>query len=127
MTWKKILCAMDYSDSSKAAFRAAVDLAGKLRSELTLLHVGKGAEAELEVYRSDAQKAGIAHVHAVIDEGDPAGRIVDRAEKGAFDLVVMGTRGRTGRAASLAGSVAETVVRRSHCPVLTLHEGTKRG
>ena len=123
--WKKIVCAVDFSDQSKAALRAAIDLAGRVGAELVLLHVGAAAGAELGDLEKAARAAGITRVSSVVEAGDPSARIVDFAEKGGFDLIVMGTHGRTGRLASLVGSVAETVVRRSHCPVLTLHDGWK--
>lgn len=54
--------------------------------------------------------------------GDPAGRIVELAEEENIDLIVMGTHGRTGLKRLLMGSVAEAVVRRAKCPVLTFKE-----
>jgi nucleotide-binding universal stress UspA family protein len=123
IVWKKIVCAVDFSDQSKAALKAAIDLSGKLSAELVLLHVGAVQGSELSELEKQARAAGLTKVSSVVEEGDPSSRIVAFAEKGQFDLVIMGTHGRTGRAASLAGSVAETVVRRSHCPVLTLHDG----
>ena len=53
--------------------------------------------------------------------GKPADSIVAYASEHGIDLIVMGTHGREGLAHMLAGSVAETVVRRASCPVLTLH------
>ncbi|MFC4542343.1 universal stress protein [Halosolutus amylolyticus] len=49
--------------------------------------------------------------------GSPAKEIVDCAEEGAFDHVVMGSRGRSGVSRILLGSVAEVVVRHSSVPV----------
>jgi universal stress protein A len=48
--------------------------------------------------------------------------IVEHAKDGHFDLVVMGTHGRTGLAHLLMGSVAEAVARRAPCPVLTVRQ-----
>jgi len=124
--WKKIVCATDFSDSSEAALLAAIDLASRLHAELVLLHVGAGGEQELEARKQQALKGGVTAVTISTETGDPSTRIVEAADKGKFDLIVMGTRGRTGRAASLAGSVAESVVRRASCPVLTLNDGWKR-
>ena len=50
--------------------------------------------------------------------GSPAQTIVDYAADNQFDLIVMGTHGRTGMAHLLIGSVAERVVRTAGCPVL---------
>jgi nucleotide-binding universal stress UspA family protein len=58
-------------------------------------------------------------VATVVAEGPPVSTIVDFAKTGAFDLIVMGTHGRTGMAHALLGSVAERVVRMAPCSVLT--------
>jgi nucleotide-binding universal stress UspA family protein len=51
--------------------------------------------------------------------GDPAGALVDFAKEEQIDLIVLGTHGRSGLSRLLMGSVAEAVVRRAECPVLT--------
>jgi nucleotide-binding universal stress UspA family protein len=53
------------------------------------------------------------------EAGDPLRKILEVAEEGDYDLVVMGTHGRVGRLHMLLGSVAEGVVRNAPCPVLT--------
>lgn len=62
-----------------------------------------------------------------IEHGEPHERIVSLARDEGFDLIVMGTVGRTGRPLALAGSVAESVVRTSARPVLTVREAAKAG
>jgi nucleotide-binding universal stress UspA family protein len=52
--------------------------------------------------------------------GPPAETIVEVAEREGAELIVMGTHGRTGLARLLMGSVAEEVVRKAKCPVLTV-------
>jgi universal stress protein A len=54
--------------------------------------------------------------------GARAGTIVQSAADNGFDLIVMGTHGRSGVAHLLMGSVAEAVVRGASCPVLTVRE-----
>ena len=54
--------------------------------------------------------------------GDPAAEIVRIAEEEKPEMIVMGTHGRTGLTRLLMGSVAEAIVRRSPCPVLTYRE-----
>ena len=54
--------------------------------------------------------------------GDPAQAISETAEKEGCDLIVMGTHGRTGLTRLLMGSVAEAVVRKAKCPVLTVKQ-----
>ncbi len=46
--------------------------------------------------------------------------LVERAKRAAIDLLVLGTHGRTGLEHALMGSVAERVVRKARCPVLTV-------
>jgi nucleotide-binding universal stress UspA family protein len=57
--------------------------------------------------------------------GDPAVAIVAYAVENGVDLIVMGTRGKTGFERYLLGSVAEKVVRVSPIPVLTIHAGDR--
>ena len=54
--------------------------------------------------------------------GDPAAEVVRIAEEESAEMIVMGTHGRTGLTRLLMGSVAEAIVRRSPCPVLTYRE-----
>ena len=56
--------------------------------------------------------------------GRPADSISDYARTEKFDLIVMGTHGRKGLSHALIGSVAEHVVRKAPCPVLTVREMT---
>lgn len=57
--------------------------------------------------------------------GDPATSIVDLAESEGVDFIVLGSHGRTGLTRLLMGSVAEAVVRRAKCPVLTVKQPDK--
>jgi nucleotide-binding universal stress UspA family protein len=52
--------------------------------------------------------------------GLPADSILDSAKTLPCDLIVMGTHGRRGISHALAGSVAEAVLRKARCPVLTV-------
>jgi nucleotide-binding universal stress UspA family protein len=58
--------------------------------------------------------------HTEIVPGNPAEVIVERARAEGYDLIVVGTHGRTGVSHLLVGSVAEKVVRLAACPVLTV-------
>ena len=58
--------------------------------------------------------------------GDPASEIPRVAKEENVDLIVMGTHGRTGLLRMLMGSVAELVVRRAHCAVLTVRQPETR-
>jgi universal stress protein A len=74
----------------------------------------------LSKFESDARSAGIPIHESFCDLGDPASAIVERAANGGYDLLVLGTHGRTGLSHMLMGSVAEKVVRRAPCAVLTV-------
>jgi nucleotide-binding universal stress UspA family protein len=67
------------------------------------------------------QGAGITVNGNARMEPDVAGTIVARAEETNADLIVMSTQALSGVARALLGSVADAVVRSSHCPVLLLH------
>jgi nucleotide-binding universal stress UspA family protein len=55
----------------------------------------------------------------MLESGEPAHVIAKVAAEGKYDLIVMGTHGRTGLSHMMVGSVAEKVVRLAPCPVLT--------
>ena len=61
-----------------------------------------------------------ATIEYLVADGVPADEIVRAAEDRQCDLIVMGTHGRTGIGRLVMGSVAEEVVRKANCPVLTL-------
>lgn len=56
----------------------------------------------------------------IINEGEPFVEIIKTARKESADIIVMGTHGRAGLEHVLFGSTAESVVRKSTCPVLTI-------
>lgn len=122
--WKNICCPVDFSAPAKRAVQAAADMSHRLGADLTLLHVetagDKWSEEQAQEFKHEAEKHGATNVRLVRHPGDPAARIVEYSKHGGYSLIVMGTHGRTGRAASLVGSVAESVVRHAHCPVLTV-------
>ena len=60
------------------------------------------------------------NVTAEVREGTPFYEIIQFAKENDIDLIVMGTHGHTGLAHLLMGSVAEKVVRKAPCPVLTV-------
>jgi universal stress protein A len=141
--WKKITCAVDMSEPSHVAMEHAVDLARRLRAELTLVHVrsqpvgdsgvlvsSKGvladetarAEETLERWRAEAEGHAGVPVRARIRWGDPVAEIVREASEEESELLVVGTHGRSGISRVALGSVAEGVMRRAPCPVLVLRE-----
>jgi nucleotide-binding universal stress UspA family protein len=142
--WKRICCCVDFSDASRTALEVAADLAKRTGGELTLLHaypvpgytfpdgsvvasptmmqeVAEGAERHLEAWRKDAAGLGPAVVRGVTAIGEPSREIVEHAKVNGVELLVLGTHGRTGLIEhALLGSVAERVVRRAPCAVLTV-------
>jgi universal stress protein A len=90
-------------------------------NEEPLLHwLHKSAVEQLARYRADVEQTGVRVRSALCEAGDPATTILERAHNGHYDLLVLGTHGRTGLSHVLLGSVAEKVVRRAACPVLTV-------
>ncbi len=148
--WKKVLCPIDFSEPARASMQAAAELCRHFDAELTLFHsdqlpgytlpegsvlasprmlqeLADQAEAHLAEWRGMALGMGAPRVETAKGIGDPAVEIVELAREGAFDLIVVGTHGRTGLRHALLGSIAERVVRRAGCPVLTIHpEGQAR-
>jgi nucleotide-binding universal stress UspA family protein len=127
---REILCATDFSASSEAATRVALDYARHFGARLHLLHVAwAGADPKvpplLEGLKEEAAR-GVPILTAV-ESGAPAARIVQYAERHGIDLIVLGTHGRTGVTRALLGSVAERVVRTAPCPVLTVARERHRG
>jgi nucleotide-binding universal stress UspA family protein len=78
------------------------------------------ARRHLDEWKAIAVGLGLATVEAATAVGEPAYEIVTYAKEKAVDLVVVGTHGRTGLTHALMGSVAERVVRKAPCPVLTV-------
>jgi nucleotide-binding universal stress UspA family protein len=140
MNWKKILVPTDFSHLSDQAVGIAAALAREASGTVILLHVeeapvayGAGemyygiAEPDTEALRRMLQDIRVPE-HVTVERhlaaGEPAGSIVRFAEENGVDLIVMSTHGRTGLVRLLMGSVAEEVVRRAKCLVLTLKPKT---
>jgi nucleotide-binding universal stress UspA family protein len=146
MSFRRILCSIDFSDCSRAAMRHAVELAVESRAALTLLHVWQPPvypcagevptipddivqELRIEAGRTLEKWAQEAHVHGAdrlstsLLEGFAWDQIIAVLRNDpAYDLAVLGTHGRTGLKHVLLGSVAEKVVRHAPCPVLVARE-----
>ena len=140
----RILATTDFSPPSDRALEYAYLIASRCGASLHLLHVMEdlvdatsfGAEVFVpdspEVRAAQFMKAQDQLAHRVrADDGEPpratteviegsAARTISRyAADNGFDLIVMGTHGRTGIAHLMMGSVAEQVVRAAPCPVLS--------
>lgn len=138
---KKILAPVDLSSCSRAALEFACKLALPFGAQLEAMFVrplnGVTPGGESAATQSDELAAARAELHRFVmsipgvrpgtiaervETGDAHEQIIRAAESEAFDVIVLGTHGRTGRARSLAGSVAESIVRTSACPVITVRE-----
>jgi nucleotide-binding universal stress UspA family protein len=139
----KILVATDFSSCSETAVTYGRELAAAFGSSVHLLHVilspyAEGWSAEtysaprgniLERWEREAKVRLEASVPAaehgrmvfVTRIGTPYQAIVDYARDERVDLVIIGTHGRGPLGHLLIGSVAERVVRKAPCPVLTVH------
>ena len=134
-----ILHPTDFSKPADDAFRLAASLARDYGAQLIVFHVAPPTT----VYGQVAVKIEAEDFHArmweefrqletldpriravdlrsELEEGEPVPAILRKAEGTKCDLIVMGTHGRTGVGRLMMGSVAEQVLRRAPCPVLTV-------
>jgi nucleotide-binding universal stress UspA family protein len=126
----------DFSENSKAAFEMACALANDYRASLYVVHVepptpvfaelGTIPPMPMDREALERQLAAIQSANPTVKitrlllDGDEVTEILAFAEKAHADLIVMGTHGRTGLGRLFMGSVAEEVLRRAPCPVLTI-------
>ncbi len=147
ITCKKILVATDGSKYSLAAASEAVGIAKRCGAVLVVVSVVPSESASpFDIVRSDMQRDLIARkeldeaekniselsklaeregikAECLVVGGRPSEAIVDEAEKGNIDLIVVGSHGRTGMERLLMGSVTERVVGRADCAVLVVKMG----
>ena len=138
ITLKNILFATDFSQAADAAAPIAIEIAQRYGARVYGVHVNRFddytavapnawaamAEAAERENKEDATRLNeqlqcIDH-EVVVGEGKTCEVISDLIEQKEIDLVVLGTRGRTGLGKALLGSVAEQILRQSPCPVLTV-------
>lgn len=142
---KRILLPTDFSENSAVAVNYACALTEQFDSELHLLHVietwvASVPESAMDLatfpmnFLEKREEAALAELGDVLDaewrkdrhtvratrQGSPFVQIVRYARDNQVDLIVMGTHGHTGVPHMLIGSVAERVVRKAPCPVLTV-------
>ncbi len=143
---RRILVPVDFSACSRAALEHAAMLAKSFNATIDLLYVWEApafvapeamvgaagttqtlaqlasdqAEVAMREFAAQAREEGIEIAATRVEQGDPAHTIVELAERENYDLIAMGTHGRSGFAHFLLGSVAEKVVRRAARPVLTV-------
>jgi nucleotide-binding universal stress UspA family protein len=145
--YRRILVAVDGSESSKNAFRQACRLALMDKSWLTvittvppyedLFQIPSVHEKVSRALREEGEKvlAGIAkiakeedaYIKTVLEEGTPFHAIVDTAEEGNYDLIVMGRHGTKPIERALVGSVTARVIGNSQRDILVFPLGTAIG
>jgi universal stress protein A len=147
MSIQRILVPVDYSDCSRAALAVAAEVAKTFGAALDVVHVWdrpayasdtvmvrhpngearslvemvqENARAEMERFMAESSTPAGVGVSRRLLSGNPAATILAELGAGHHDLLVIGTHGRTGLKHILLGSVAETLVRLSPVPVLTV-------
>ena len=142
ITLKRILVPTDFSETSEVAAKYARALAAVFNCDLHLIHVLENPYLaydplsfmpppnffeELEAQTRDRLKRLLAdweplqpHVEIVATRGSAFVEIIQYAKAHNIDLIVLGTHGRGPIAHMLMGSVAEKIVRKAPCPVLTV-------
>lgn len=141
---RTILHPTDFSENSQAALQIACALARDYRVRLILLHVAvpptplipEGALGlDIDLFEKDCRakideieptEPGIYPERMVVVENNPVEAILRTARTEPCDLIVMGTHGRSGFGHLLMGSVAENVMRKAPCPVLTVRPNASR-
>jgi nucleotide-binding universal stress UspA family protein len=141
--FKNIVVPVDFSSHSDEAVRIAADLSIRYEGALTLVYVFQPVhdpmpegyvlytptqitemtqhfERLLGASKKQAEGAGAVDVQTRLLQGFVTAELLEFARKQRADLIVMGTHGRTGVAHALLGSVAERVLRKAPCPVLTV-------
>lgn len=139
---KTILVPTDFSKHSQTALNYGVAFAQKFGARLHLMHVmqdlalffpdavtvvpptdqlNTAVQAALERLVRENHLEG-QNVQLVVRTGSPFHEIAQYARDEAIDLIILGTHGRGGLMHLLMGSVAEKVVRKAPCPVLTVRD-----
>ena len=136
--YSKVLCPLDFDDCSVGGLDKAAEIARYFKASIVLIHVvplvlrfrevptippeihDKRIEAKTKL--SDIARRRLADIEheAFVYVGDVAESITQAVADVSPDLVVMATHGRVGLAHLVLGSVAEAVVRKARCPVLTV-------
>jgi nucleotide-binding universal stress UspA family protein len=144
---KRILCPVDFSESSDKALDYALSLAKQHDGQVSVMHVLPSALADRDLYpylaepvplgagtreRALQQLGSFVHralargvgADVILEDGDVVEEILRKSERLRSDLVVMGTHGRRGFRRLLLGSVTERLLRRSAAPVLSVTPGS---
>ena len=126
--YRRILVALDFSESNAQTLQVAADLAVAFKAKLQLAHVvplnGTGereAQAALAAVVVPSA-ADLVDARTVTKALSPDLGLLQLARERGADLIVMGTHGRSGLKHIRLGSTAERVVQHAACPVLTVRD-----
>jgi len=147
LSFKRILCAVDFSDCSMHALTFARSMAEEARAALTIVHVLEWPWEEppaprfetlpdeqafsLAMYRRERETDARARLATLIPEGNgsasvchgkPYEQILQVAAEEHSDVIVIGVHGRSAIDRAIFGSTTNHVVRAATCPVLTLRK-----
>jgi len=144
---RHIMVPIDYSENSRAALSYAAELALGFGASVDIVHVWdrptyltdavmvqhpgeahrpigelirENAQRDMDEFLSELSLPATLTTSSRLISGEPASALIAELKKGAHDLVVLSTHGRTGLAHLLLGSIAEKLVRLSPVPVLTV-------
>jgi nucleotide-binding universal stress UspA family protein len=142
MKLRKILFPTDLTRAGNQALELATALARDSGAHLIIAYIEEPLPADAELYYAPVltdreqllgtlqevrpNDAQVPCEHRLLT-GDPATQIIDLAQQEQVDLIVMPTHGRKGLSRLLMGSVAEAVVRRAPCPVLSVRQRLEAG
>lgn len=129
---RRLLVATDFSRSAAAALRTVSGWASNLGATIRLVHVcalssdRRQAERQVSIQVQDLRRAGLqAEGHCLV--GEPVEGILAHAGAWHPDLLAAGTQGRRGVHRLVLGSVAEELLKRAGCPVLTVGPPRRHG
>jgi universal stress protein A len=138
ITFKRIVVGIDFNAPSLAALEYARSLAKSFESSVSLVHVIQPVTTEIYTYSAEmvqnweraayerlwalfpAEERTTLQGRAEVRVGAAVEEILNFAEERKADLIILGTHGRGPLGHLFLGSVAERVVRRAQCPVLTV-------
>ena len=129
----RILCPVDFSETSEAAFKYAEDFASWVGASVVVAHAFDRPEnydydgqrkpfdpsIKKKMLEIESRHENVILTH-VVHAGDPGKVICWFAEDLQCDMIIMGTHGRTGLMHMLFGSTAEYVLKHARCPVMTI-------
>lgn len=123
--WERIVVATDGSPTADRAARRGIELATALRTQVTLVFVGHPKTGELVLRDTVDSLEPQIEVRTRIEQGEPAGTILDVARDEGARLIVVGNKGMSGVKRFFLGSVPQKVLEEAKCDVLIIRTVTQ--